>query len=137
MIFFINVADSIGQGISFDSETHPSICKIRENKKVEVVSFDSESHPSICKIRENEKVETSFSFSCIDESKVSKLFDKLQIKKETGVDKLSCKILKLGKTCSPVPSNRLDKLVHSDINLSWLSETCTDGSSSYEKWPNG
>ena len=64
MIFFINVADSIGQGVSFDSETHPSICKIRENKKVK----------------------KSFSFSCIDENKVSKLIDKLQIKKATGVD---------------------------------------------------
>ena len=31
--FFINVADSIGQGVSFDSETYPSICKIREKQK--------------------------------------------------------------------------------------------------------
>ena len=31
--FFINVADEIGKGVSFDSKTHPSICKIKENEK--------------------------------------------------------------------------------------------------------
>lgn len=33
--FFINVADDIGKGVSFNSETHPSICKIKENCKEE------------------------------------------------------------------------------------------------------
>ena len=92
------MADSIGQGVSFDSETHPSICKIRENKKVE---------------------KSKFSFSCIDGSKVSKLIDKLQIKKATRVDKLSCKILKLGKPALQSPLTDL-------INLSIRTATFPD-----------
>ena len=35
ILFFINVADEIGKGVSFDSKTHPlpSICKFKENSK--------------------------------------------------------------------------------------------------------
>ena len=33
IFFFINVTDDIGQGASFVSKTHPSICKIKENSK--------------------------------------------------------------------------------------------------------
>ena len=95
--FFINVADSIGQGTSFDSETHPSICKIKENKKEE----------------------KSFNFSYIDENKVSKLIDKLQIKKATGVDKLSSKIIKLGK---PALHSPLADLINLSIRTSNLPE---------------
>ena len=68
------------------------------------VSFDSKNHPSICKIMENLKEETSFSFSCVDEGKVSKLIDKLQVKKATG------KIIKLGKPVLQSPLDRLDEL---------------------------
>ena len=64
-------------------------------------------------------MEKSFSFSCIDESKVSKLIDKLQIKKATGVDKLSCKILKLGKPALQSPLTDL-------INLSIRTSTFPD-----------
>ena len=85
--FFVNVADEIGEGVPFDSTTHPSICKIREN------------------IKEDK----SFSFSIVTESKVSKLIDKLQVKKATGADKLSCKILKLGK---PVLQSPLTGLIN-------------------------
>ena len=69
--FFINVADSIGQGMSFDSTTHPSICKIKENNTDE----------------------KSFNFSMIDEGQISKHIDKLHVKKATGVDKISSKII--------------------------------------------
>ena len=71
------------------------------------------------KLGKNKKVEKSFSFSCIDESKVSKLIDKLQIKKATGVDKLSCKILKLGKPALQFPLTDL-------INLSIRTSTFPD-----------
>ena len=40
----------------------------------------------------------SFNFSETEEHKVGKIIDKLQVKKAIGVDKISCKILKLAKT---------------------------------------
>ena len=86
--FYISVADEIGKGVSFDSATHPSICHIREN------------------LQEDK----SFSFSIVDESKISKSIDKLQVKKATGVDKLSCKILKLGKAVLQSPLTGLINL---------------------------
>ena len=95
--FFVNVADEIGKGVSYDSTTHPSICKIREN------------------IKEDK----SFSFSIVTESKVSKLIDKLQVKKATGADKLSCKILKLGK---PVLQSPLTGLINLAIQTSTFPE---------------
>ena len=42
--------------------------------------------------------ELSFDFSETEEHKVGKIIDKLQVKKATGVDKISCKILRLAKT---------------------------------------
>ena len=60
-------------------------------------------------------METCFSFSCINESKVSKLIDKLQIKKATGVNKLSCKILKFGK---PALQSPLTGLINLSIRTS-------------------
>ena len=59
------------------------------DEKGKRVSFDSKSHPSICKIKENSKEGTFFSFSFVNEAKLSNLIDKMQIKKATGVDKLS------------------------------------------------
>ena len=78
-------------------------------------------HPSICKIRENIKEDKSFSFSIhvVTESKVSKLIDKLQVKKATGADKLSCKILKLGK---PVLQSPLTGLINLAIQTSTFPE---------------
>ena len=95
--FFVNVADEIGKGVPFDSTTHPSICKIREN------------------IKEDK----SLSFSIVTESKVSKLIDKLQLRKATGADKLSCKILKLGK---PVLQSPLTGLINLAIQTSTFPE---------------
>ena len=45
------------------------------------VIFDENSHPSFCKIKENFKQIEPFSFSYIEESKVSKYMDKLHVKK--------------------------------------------------------
>ena len=52
---------------------------------------------SSCKIKENVKHDLSFNFSCTEEHSVSKNIDKFQVKKATGVNKISCKILKLVK----------------------------------------
>ena len=62
------------------------------------VSFDETNHPSICKTKENMNPELSFNFSETEEHKEGKIIVKLQVKKATGVDKISCKILKLAKT---------------------------------------
>ena len=42
--------------------------------------------------------ELSFNFSETEEHKVGKIIVKLQVKNATGVDKISCKFLKLAKT---------------------------------------
>ena len=80
------------------------------------MSFDSTTHPSICKIKENNTDEKSFNFSMIDEGQISKHIDKLHVKKATGVDKISSKIIKLGKPALQSPLTDL-------INLSIQSST--------------
>ena len=45
-----------------------------------------------------------------EEHKVGKIIDKLQVKKATGVDKISCKILKLAKTALQSPLTGLINL---------------------------
>ena len=97
IVFFTNVANDIGKGVSFDEENHPSICKINENRNPEL----------------------SFNFSETEEHKVGKIIDKLQVKKATGVDKISCKILKLAKTALQSPLTGL-------INLSVQTSTFPD-----------
>ena len=86
--FFTNVANDIGKGVSFDEENHPNICKIKENMNPEL----------------------SFNFSETEEHNVGKIIDKLQVKKATGVDKISCKILKLAKTALQSPLTGLRNL---------------------------
>ena len=53
--------------------------------------------------------ELSFNFSETEEHKVGKIIDKLQVKKATGVDKISCKIPQTSQDCAPEPSDRPDK----------------------------
>ena len=73
--FFVNVADGIGKDATFDENSHPSICKIKDNfKQIEPIYF-----------------------SYIDKSKVSKFKDKFHVKKVTGADKISGRSLKLAK----------------------------------------
>ena len=73
--FFANVARDIGGDFIFDSKEQPSLGRIREQ------GFQSGKF--------------SFQPTCTDH--VSKIIDKLSIKKATGIDKISIKILKLGK----------------------------------------
>ncbi|MCU7801455.1 MAG: reverse transcriptase family protein, partial [gamma proteobacterium symbiont of Lucinoma myriamae] len=61
------------------------------------------NHPNINKIKENVQVSESFQFSEVSTNTVSKYIDKLNVKKATGVDKISCKILKLGKDALSPP----------------------------------
>ena len=73
--YFVNVAEDIGKDYMFDPKDHPSLNKIKElNLKKD-----------------------AFSFKLTDESSVSKIIDKFNPKKATGGDKISVKLLKLGK----------------------------------------
>ena len=93
------MADSIGKCKYFISDTHPSISEIKENKK--------------------EEKAFNFYYIHIDENKVSKLIDKLQIKKATGVDKLSSKIIRFGK---PALGSPLADLINLTIPTSTFPE---------------
>jgi len=83
--FFVNVAEDIGKGVIFDQETHPSIIAIKENK------------PDT----------PTFEFQLTDLETVSKIISKIDVKKATGVDNVSAKLLKAG---TPV-------LIHHILNL--------------------
>ena len=73
--FFINVAKDIGSEKNSTKETHPSIIKILENK------------PEVEDLK----------FKAIDEDYVNKQINKVNIKKATGKDGISPKILKIAK----------------------------------------
>lgn len=66
---FVNVAKGIGKDYTFDLNNHPSLNKIAQDD-----------------------------FICIttDKKTVSKIIDNFSIKKSTGADKISAKILKFG-----------------------------------------
>ena len=72
--FYINVAKDIGKDCTFDPENHPSINHIKMN----------------C------STTSTFNFQPTDSGTVSKLINKFNSKKATGVDKISVKVLKLG-----------------------------------------
>ena len=76
IIFFVNVAKNIGQNAIPVNENHPSILKIKDNL----------TEPS------------SFEFKPIKEEFISKQINKLNLKKATGCDGISTKILKLAQT---------------------------------------
>ena len=61
------------------------------------VSFDQNNHSSICKVKANITVGEPFNFKPVEVAKVAKYIDKLNIKKATGVDKISNKLIKLAK----------------------------------------
>jgi hypothetical protein len=79
--FFVNVAQDIGKDYTFNKNDHPSLQKIED------------------KIFVNTR--NSFEFKSINETIVSKVIDKFNVKKATGVDKISVKLMKLGKI-SPI-----------------------------------
>jgi hypothetical protein len=72
--FFVNVARDIGKDYIFDEKNHPSLKKIEEH------NFEK----------------NAFEFVHTNETFVSKIIDKINVKKATDVDKISVK-LKLGK----------------------------------------
>ena len=83
--FFVHVADNIGTGQSFDPENHPSIMKIKENQKSDEI----------------------FEFKPVSESDITKIIDKMNVKKAVGVDKLSVKLLQAGKSSLVTPITSL------------------------------
>jgi hypothetical protein len=57
-------------------------------------TFDGNSHPSILKIKNNTQHNTLFDFKPTDVDTVDKLVSKINIKKATGVDQISSKLLR-------------------------------------------
>ena len=72
--FFVNVAKDIGQNYTFDRENHPSINKILDQ------NFGTDV----------------FNFRPTDQKTVSKIIRKFNVKKASGFDQISIKLLKLG-----------------------------------------
>ena len=64
--------------------------------------------------------ELSFNFSGTEEHKVGKIIDTLQVKKAAGVDKISCKILKLAKTALQSP---LTGLIYLSVRTSTFPDS--------------
>jgi hypothetical protein len=60
------------------------------------VIFDGNSHPSILKIKNNTQYNTLFDFKPTDVDTINKLVSKINIKKATGVDQISSKLLRAG-----------------------------------------
>ena len=73
--YFVNVAEDIGKDYTFNPQNHPSL------KKIEELNLQKDA----------------FEFKLTDENTVSKIIDKFNPKKATGADKISVKLLKLGK----------------------------------------
>ena len=83
--FFTNVAADIGKDYIFDAENHPSLEKIKER------NFISDT----------------FTFQPTSQAKISKIIDNFNIKKATGADKISVKLLKFGKQALIQPITNL------------------------------
>ena len=96
-IFFVKVAQNIG------------------NNSIPV----NEEHPSIIKIKEDNDVAPDFNFQPVDQSFISKQIDKLNNKKATGYDGISAKLLKLAKPSIVVPVTDL-------VNTSLLTSKFPD-----------
>jgi hypothetical protein len=94
ILFFINVANDIGKGIIFDESNHPSIDRIRKNIPKNNIDFD---------------------FKPTNTDTITKLVNKINIKKATGVDQISYKLLKAG---SPVLNKHLTTLLNNTIKHS-------------------
>ena len=97
--FFTNVAKDIGKDSIVIDENHPSIEKIKET----------------CKNKDHEVLH----FKSISEDFVEKQINKLSVKKATGIDEISPKILKLAKPMVKKPITQL-------INMSFETSTFPD-----------
>ena len=91
--FFVNVANDIGKDVIFDGNCHPSILKIKNNTQHN----------------------TLFDFKPTDVDTVNKLVSKINIKKATGVDQISSKLLRAG---APVLNKHITTLVNNTIKTS-------------------
>lgn len=93
--FFVNVAKNIGNNqINVDGD-HPSILEIKNN------------HPEL--------LENSFSFSSINPDFVEKRINKINVKKATGIDGISPKLLHFAK---PIIVKPLTDIVNLSISTS-------------------
>ena len=92
--FFINVANDIGKGIIFDENNHPTIDRIRKNAPKNNIDFD---------------------FKPTNTDTITKLVNKINIKKATVIDQISCKLLKAG---SPVLNKHLTTLLNNTVKHS-------------------
>ena len=102
--FFVNVAKNIGQNAIPVNENHPSILKIKDNL----------TEPS------------SFEFKPIKEEFISKQINKLNLKKATGCDGISTKILKLAQTTVVKP---ITNMINLTIKKSQFPDDAKKGSS--------
>ena len=93
--FFVNVAYDIGKDVIFDGNSHPSTC--------------------ILKIKNTTQHNTLFDFKPTDVDTVNKLVNKINIKKATGVDQISSKLLRAG---APVLNKHITTLVNNTIKTS-------------------
>ena len=62
-----------------------------------LMTFDKNNHPSLAEIKENCHAQIEFNFKPVDQKTVSKIIGRFNVKKATGSDKISVKILKLGQ----------------------------------------
>jgi hypothetical protein len=88
--FFVNVANDIGKDVIFYGNSHPSILKIKNNTQ----------HNRL------------FDFKPTDVDTINKLVSKINIKKATGVDQISSKLLRAG---APVINKHITTLVNNTI----------------------
>ena len=78
-------------------------------------------HPSITKIQENNKTHSILDFKPIEENFISKQINKLSLKKATGHDGISAKILKFAK---PVVLQPITFLINETIKVSEFPDEC-------------
>ena len=93
MIFFVNVAKNIGENSIPINEEHPSLLKIQENLTVQ----------------------SDLQFKPVDEEFVNKQIGRLNVKKATGHDGISSKILNLAR---PVIVKPITNLINLTIEYS-------------------
>ena len=78
-------------------------------------------HPSITKIQEHNITHSILDFKPIEESFISKQINKLSLKKATGHDGISAKILKFSK---PVVLQPITFLINETIKVSEFPDEC-------------
>ena len=92
--FFVNVAKDIGQNYTFDRANHPNINTILDQ------NFGTDV----------------FTFRPTDQKTVSKIIRKFNVKKASGFDQISIKLLKRGQqSLVPLLTNLVNNTIMSDI----------------------